>query len=71
MFHGAKDRFVPVAEARELFNTLQAQGVNVRYTEYSELGHRCWKRTYAEPELWPWLLAQHLEPEQAKPRHGP
>lgn len=62
MFHGAKDRFVPVAEARELFNTLRLQGTNVRYTEYSELGHRCWKRAYAEPGLWRWLLAQHLEP---------
>ena len=59
MFHGAKDPLVPVSDAREMFHTLQSLGANVRYTEYADLGHRCWKRAYAEPELLPWLLNQH------------
>ncbi len=59
MFHGAKDPLVSVSEARQMFNTLRSLGANVRYSEYADLGHRCWKRAYAEPELLPWLLDQH------------
>ena len=59
MFHGAKDPFVSVSEARQMFNTLRSLEANVRYTEYADRGHRCWKQAYAEPELLPWLLDQH------------
>jgi pimeloyl-ACP methyl ester carboxylesterase len=59
IFHGAKDPVVPVDEARQMFTLLRSLGANVRYTEYADIGHRCWKQAYAEPELLPWLLNQH------------
>ncbi len=30
----------------------------VRYTEYPDLKHDCWTRTYENPELYAWLLDQ-------------
>jgi len=59
IFHGADDQLMPVAEARQMHEVLQALGGSVRYTEYAGVGHHCWRRAYREPELWPWLLAQH------------
>jgi predicted peptidase len=37
---------------------IKAVGGNVRYTEYPEAHHNIWKRTYDNPELYQWLLAQ-------------
>jgi hypothetical protein len=31
---------------------------HLRYTEYPHVGHNCWGKAYATPELWAWLLKQ-------------
>jgi len=59
-FHGAKDPAVPLAESRILVDTLKAAGGNVRFTVYPEAGHDSWTETYDNPELYAWLLDQHL-----------
>lgn len=59
IFHGENDRTVPVGAARRMHEVLQAQGGEVRYTEYKRMGHLIWDRAYAEPELIPWLLSHH------------
>jgi hypothetical protein len=41
-----------------MVENLRALGSPVRYTEYPDVGHESWNRAYAEPELFPWLLAQ-------------
>jgi predicted peptidase len=57
IFHGTLDDVVPVHNARRMHAALQAQGSEVRYTEYPQANHNAWDAAYAEPGLIPWLLA--------------
>ena len=57
IFHGALDDVVPVHNARRMHAALQAQGDEVRYTEYPQANHNAWDAAYGEPGLIPWLLA--------------
>lgn len=57
-FHGAEDLVVPVQETTQLVEKLRACGGDVRLTIYPGVGHDSWTRTYAEPQLYAWLLAQ-------------
>ncbi len=57
-FHGARDQVVPLAESQKLVDVLERAGGNVRLTVYPEAGHDAWTETYANPELYAWLLAQ-------------
>jgi predicted esterase len=61
-FHGARDTLVPVDRSRRTIAALRAAGGRPRYTEYPEVGHACWQRAYATPELWGWLARQRLQP---------
>ena len=58
VFHGEDDDMVPLHKARMMVDTLQACGGNVRFTAYPGVGHDSWTRTYANPELYHWLLDQ-------------
>jgi predicted peptidase len=58
IFHGGADNVVPVAESQNMNDALKAAGANVKYTEYPGVGHNSWDRAYAEPDFFPWLLAQ-------------
>ena len=60
VFHGEADPVVPVTESRQMVAALKAAGGNVRYTEYPGVKHESWDNAYAEPDLFPWLLAQKL-----------
>jgi predicted peptidase len=60
IFHGGADTTVPVTESRKMAEALKAVGGSVKYTEYEGVGHNSWDKTYSEPELIPWLFAQHL-----------
>lgn len=57
-FHGALDQTVPLTESSVLVETLQACGGNVRFTVYPDAGHDAWTATYANPELYRWMLRQ-------------
>ena len=58
VFHGANDTIISVEYSRKMVAAIKAVGGNVRYTEYPEAHHNIWKRTYDNPELYKWLLAQ-------------
>jgi predicted peptidase len=58
IFHGAKDRVVPVAASRDMKEALGKAGAEVKYTEYPEADHDSWTETYENPEFYEWLLAQ-------------
>ena len=58
VFHGAKDTGMPVGNARAMVAALKAAGGTVKYTEYPDLGHDIWTRTFTGPELPTWLFAQ-------------
>jgi predicted peptidase len=57
-FHGAKDEGVPVARSEAMIEALEKRGGNAKLTVYPEAGHDSWTETYANPELYAWLLAQ-------------
>lgn len=58
VFHGAKDKAVPVERSKRMVQALQKEDGNVKLTIYPELGHNSWTPTYADPELYDWLLKQ-------------
>ena len=60
VFHGTKDRVVPVSESRQMVAALKAAGAGdaVRYSEYEGVGHNVWMQVLGERALLPWLLRQ-------------
>ena len=59
VFHGRKDKNVPVVCSRRMVEALkQAGNGEVRYTEYEDGAHDVWDRAYADPEMTAWLLKQ-------------
>jgi predicted peptidase len=58
VFHGGQDDVVPLKNSQELVDVLTQHGGNVRFTVYPDAGHDSWTRTYANPEVFAWLLAQ-------------
>lgn len=61
-FHGADDRVIGVQGSRNLVAAIQdAGGQRVRYSEYQGVGHNCWDRALAEPELLDWLFRQSAD----------
>jgi predicted peptidase len=61
VFHGDADPVVAVTESRLMVEALKAGGGDVRYNEYPGVGHDSWNKAYAEPELFSWMLAHHLD----------
>jgi predicted peptidase len=59
-FHGLLDDAVPCAESEQLVAALRAEGGDVRFTLYPDLGHDSWTRTYDNPALWGWMLSHRL-----------
>lgn len=57
-FHGEEDTVVPIAHTEELVAALESFGGDVRFTRYPDTDHDSWTRSYDDPELYAWLLAQ-------------
>lgn len=55
-FHGAADPVVPLKRSEAMVRALEACGGDVRLTTYPSVGHDSWTVTYANPELYEWLL---------------
>ena len=56
-FHGAKDSSVPPEESERMVAALRKAGVtDLDLTVYPEAKHDSWTETYANPELYTWLL---------------
>jgi predicted peptidase len=58
VFHGAQDPVISVEWSRKMVAAIKAAGGTVKYTEYPKAKHNVWARTYNNPELYSWLLAQ-------------
>jgi predicted peptidase len=58
VFHGAKDKSVPLSRSEEMVNALKDAGGNVKLKIYPDAGHDSWTETYNNPELYSWLLEQ-------------
>ena len=59
-FHGALDDVVPLAATLWMVESLREVGGAVRLTVYPEANHDSWSETYANPELYDWLLSHRL-----------
>ena len=57
-FHGARDTVVPLEESDSLVRKLKSMGSPAQLTIYSEATHDSWTQTYANPQVWQWLLNQ-------------
>ncbi len=58
VFQGDEDSSVPVTMVRGMMTQLKKAHGNVRYTEYHKAGDQIWDKTFAEPDLVPWLSGQ-------------
>lgn len=57
-FHGDADPVIPVSRSAEAIDALQKAGnAEAKITVYPGVGHDSWTATYANPELYAWLLS--------------
>ena len=61
VFHGAKDKIVPVDQSRKMVEALKKVRGNVKYTEDPEGNHGIGGRIYADKEIHEWMFAQKRE----------
>ncbi len=61
-FHGAMDKAVPLQKSEEMVTAITKRGGNAKLTVYPDAGHNSWSATYANPELYEWLLQQRRQP---------
>ena len=59
-FHGALDDVVPLAATMWMVESLREAGGTARLTVYPEAMHDAWTETYANPEVYDWLLSHRL-----------
>ncbi|HQU44077.1 MAG TPA: prolyl oligopeptidase family serine peptidase, partial [Pirellulales bacterium] len=52
VFHGAKDKAVPLERSQEMVDALKKAGADVKFTVYPEAGHDSWTETYNNPEFF-------------------
>ncbi len=58
-FHGTKDKVVKVERSRNMINAIKKFTENkCKYTEYKNLGHNCWTKTYNNDLLLEWIFSQ-------------
>lgn len=60
-FHGTKDKLVKVSRSREMIEALKEINKNVKYTEYSNVGHNSWVNAMNEKDLIPWIYSQRKD----------
>ena len=58
IFHGVRDKVVPIQKTEDLVRALRECGGNVKFTIYPDAQHDSWTETYNNPELYRWLLEQ-------------
>ena len=59
-FHGTEDQVVKPEESEAMVNALNTCGGDARITLYPETHHNAWTATYANPEVYKWLLSHTL-----------
>lgn len=58
IFHGEKDKIVPVASSREMYKCLSNISEVVRYTEFDSTGHDAWTKAWEKEMLIDWMFKQ-------------
>lgn len=66
VFHGDADMVVSIEHSYKMVEALRKVKGRVRFTAYPDVGHNSWTPTYANDELYKWMLCQKRgRPEQA------
>lgn len=61
-FHGARDSTVKLYKDEIIVEALKACGSSVKFTVYQDAEHEdTWRKAYADPALFEWMLAQTLK----------
>ncbi len=66
-FHGRLDPVVFACESEHMANAVNKAGGNAKLTIYDNLDHDCWTKTFANDEIYEWLLRQKISPERQIP----
>lgn len=61
VFHGAKDRAVPLKRSQDMVDALKKIEHDVKFTIYPEAGHDSWTVSYNNPKLYEWFLSHKLD----------
>ncbi|WP_369929421.1 prolyl oligopeptidase family serine peptidase [Xanthomonas sp. NCPPB 2632] len=56
-FHGKKDDLILPEQTENMVDAINKAGGNARITLYPEANHNAWSETYANPELYDWLVS--------------
>lgn len=57
--HGDADRVVWPIRSRRMYDAIKKVGGNIKYTEYTGVGHNSWTQFYADAKgVVPWMLNQ-------------
>lgn len=60
-FHGDADPVVNIEQSRSMMSAILAiGGKKIHMTTYAGVGHNCWTATYANPQIYEWLLSNRL-----------
>jgi len=59
LFQGGLDTNPKPQASRDLIDLIKSKGGSPIYTVYPTLGHGTWTTAYAEPNFFPWILAQN------------
>ena len=57
VFHGAKDKVVPIERSQSLVDAFKEKGIEVKFTIYPDAGHDSWTATYDNEKLYEWMLS--------------
>ncbi len=55
-FHGTLDEVVRIYESIDMVNAVNRSGGHAKLTVYDSAAHDSWTETYANPEIYQWLL---------------
>ncbi len=55
-FHGDQDFVVPLSESERMIEASKKCGIEATLTIYKGVNHNSWDATYANPEIYEWLL---------------
>ena len=57
LFHGELDQTHPVERSIVIYDMLSPINKNIKLTIYEGVGHNSWDETYANDEIYQWLLS--------------
>ncbi|WP_419211044.1 prolyl oligopeptidase family serine peptidase [Maribacter sp. X9] len=61
VFHGEKDKSIPIEESETMVAKLKEMGYDVTFTKYPNVGHNAWVKAYDTEELYEWFMDQELK----------